>query len=119
MRVRASDLDRHITFQENARTQDPVFGTSVTSWQNIATDPTVPARVQDVLPSRAETVADGISLNRRPAKVWIRYRDDITADMRIVYEGRNMRIVGSPAEIGRKQGLEFMVEEYSTEGDAV
>ena len=74
------------------------------------------AEVQDHLPSRGEKLANGFNVASRPARVRMRYRDDITADMRIVVGGRIMQIVSAPAELGRRDGIEFMVEDYSSAG---
>ncbi len=75
------------------------------------------ASVVDVLPGRSERLADGINLATRPARVRIRFRSDITANMRFVMGSRIMQIISGPAEIGRGEELEFMVEDYSTAGN--
>lgn len=95
------------------------------SWELVAS---VFAEVQDALPSRGERLADGINIATRPARVRMRWRNDVTPAMRFVRgadatgeevdysNARVMQIVGGPAEIGRREGLEFMVEDYSTAG---
>lgn len=84
------------------------------------------AEVQDVLPSRGEKQANGINLATRPARVRMSYREDVTADMRFLLikrraeewvTVRTMQIIAGPAVIGRRSGVEFMVEDYSTAGD--
>lgn len=75
------------------------------------------ANVQDALPSRGERLADGINVAARPARVRIRYREDITSNMRFVMGDRIMQIISGPAELGRRQALEFMVEEYRPAGN--
>ena len=84
------------------------------SWDDVGE---VWAEVQGAPPSRGERLADGISVSQRPARVRIRYRDDVTSDMRFVMGGRIMQIVGGPAELGRREALEFMVVEYSPSGN--
>lgn len=85
------------------------------------------AEIQDVLPSRGEKLADGINIATRPARLRMGYRDDVTSDMRILLlrwkdgqwvVGRTLQIVAGPAEIGRRSGIELMVEDYSTAGNA-
>lgn len=85
------------------------------------------AEVLDVLPSRSEKLADGINLAANPARVRMRYRSDITSAMRCLVlrwaDGewkiaRTMQIVAGPAEIGHREGLEFMAEDYSVAGNA-
>lgn len=82
------------------------------------------ASVQDVLPSRAERLGEGINITSRPARVRTRYRNGInastdsgiTSSMRFVMGDRIMQIVSGPAEVGFREELEFMVEEYSPAG---
>lgn len=88
---------------------DSLTGAGLQNWEPVAE---VWAEVQDMLPSRGEKLANGINLATRPARVRIRYRTDVTPDMRFVMGGRVMQIVAGPAELGNRDGLEFMVEDY-------
>ena len=110
----ASRFDRVVVIER------PVPGEGLTSagkgtWQRVAE---VSAEVVDMLPSRGERLADGINVAARPARVRVRYRDDITSDMRFVLGARVMQITSGPAEVGRREALEFMTEEYSSAGNA-
>lgn len=113
--MRAGTLDREITFEAPTATQGGPRNRQTITWGAHAT---VLAQVQDVLPSRAESIADGLAIQRRPCRIRCRWRDDITSAMRIDFEGRKLRIVSGPVEIGRRAGLEMMAEEWSTEGVA-
>lgn len=113
MRLQAGKLDRSIRI-ERPVADDSFDGAGAGSWALVAT---VSAEVQDVLPSRSEQLAGGINMSARPARVRIRYRTDVTPDMRFVMGGRVMQIVSGPAELGRREGLEFMVEEYRPAGN--
>jgi len=114
MRVEASDLDTLITFEVRTATTEGTYGTKSYSWSANGEEW---AQVMDMLPSRGEQVADGINLQRRPVRIRTRYRDDITSDMRISYEGRIVQIIAGPVEIGRCDGIEMVCEDYSTEGE--
>lgn len=105
-------LNRRIRI-ERPVSDDSFTGAGSGSWALIAP---VWAEVKDVLPSRAERLADGVNVATRPARVRIRWRDDVTPAMRFVMGERVMQIVAGPAEIGRREELEFMVEDYSTAG---
>ena len=89
------------------------------------------AEVQDALPSRGERLAEGISATMRPARVRLGYRSGLDTSMRILV-GRNLKdadgavawhtdrilqLVSGPAELGRREALEFMAEEYSPAGN--
>jgi SPP1 family predicted phage head-tail adaptor len=116
MRTQTARLDRRIIVERPVTVTEQRYGTDATEWEEHAT---LFAQVQDVLPSRAESVADGISVARRPCRIRTRFRTDITGDMRIVFGTRIMRIVSGPAELGRREGLELLCEEYSTEGAGI
>lgn len=105
--------DRRITILHSVEVQDPEYGTLSRSWVPYAE---AWAEVQDMLPSRAERVADGISLANRPCRIRMLYRDDITSDMRVKIGNRTLQIVAGPAELGRREGIEIVAEELSTMG---
>jgi head-tail adaptor len=86
------------------------------SWEPVGRK--VAASVVDALPSRAERLADGLNIASRPARVRMRFRTDVTPAMRFVMGDRIMQIVAGPAELGFREEVEFMVEDYSTSGNA-
>lgn len=77
----------------------------------------VRASVQDVLPSRGEQLGDGLNTATGRARVRMRYRTDVTPDMRFLIEGRIVQIVSGPAVLGNRAGLELMVEDYRPAGN--
>ena len=111
--LQLGDLDRRITV-ERPVPDKAADGAGSGSWERVAA---VWAEVRDSLPSRSERLADGINVATRPARVRMRYRVGITPDMRFVMGDRIMQIIAGPAELGRREGLEFMVEDYSSAGN--
>ncbi|WBX86339.1 phage head closure protein [Sphingosinicella microcystinivorans] len=109
----ASKLDTRIRIERKSATSDPLYGTETITWTTFAT---VWAEVQDVLPSRAERLADSIIIANRPARIRMRHLAGITADMRVIIGNRGLQIVSGPAEIGRREGIELIVEQHSSEG---
>lgn len=107
--------DREVVIQRRTQTQDGTYGTPVVTWVDHAT---VWAEVQDMLPSRAERIADGIDIARRPCRVRMLFRDDVTSDMRLKIGERYLRIIAGPAELGFRERIELMAEELTTEGTA-
>lgn len=107
-------LNRRIRI-ERPVADDSFDGAGSGTWQPVAE---VWANVQDMLPSRGERLADGINVAARPARVRIRHRTDVTSAMRFVMGDRIMQVVSGPAELGFREALEFMVEEYSPAGNA-
>lgn len=111
--IPAGVLDRRVRI-ERPVADDALDGAGSGSWELVGE---VWAQVQDALPSRAERIGEGISVAERPARVRMRWRGDVTADMRFVMDGRVMQIVAGPAELGRRDGLEFMVVDYRPAGN--
>lgn len=106
-------LNRRLRIERRETGSDTTYGSAKVEWVKHVE---VWAEVQDILPSRSERLDDNVSIARRPARVRMRYRSDITSNMQVVLDGRRMRIVAGPAELGRREGTEFMVEELSTAG---
>jgi head-tail adaptor len=122
------DLDREVRFERKVAAGG-FMGAGQVAWAPVATEW---AQLREDLPSRQETVGDGLSMWRRTARLRMWWRDDITADMRVVtgsldqpddpppVDRRIYQIIAGPVEIhgdiGR-EGLEMKVEEYSTAGN--
>ena len=111
----ASKLDTRIRIERKVVTPDPLYGTETVTWVEFAA---VWAEVQDVLPSRAERLADSIVIANRPARIRMRHLAGITPDMRVIIGTRILQIVSGPAEIGRREVIELIVEQHSSEGAA-
>lgn len=109
----AGTLDRRVTILTRSETADPVYGTEAVTWTALAT---VWANVRDMVPSRGERIADGIQIANRPCRVRMRYRADVTSAMRLQIGSRQLRIITQPAELGRREGIEFIAEELTSEG---
>lgn len=109
----AGRYDRRISIQRPVA-DDSFDGAGAGAWQEVTK---VWANVQDVLPSRGETLGEGFTNMMRPARVRMRFRTDVTSDMRFVADEREMYIISGPAEIGRREALEFMVAEYMPGGN--
>jgi len=106
-------LDRRVNIEQKSVTQDTTYGTEVVTWALLAT---VWASVQDSLPSKSESVLQVLAVARNQVRVRTRYRSDIDSSMRITIKGdtdRVLQIVGGPAELGRRDGLEMMCEVIS------
>ena len=108
-------LNRRCLIERKSVTQDPNFGTDVITWVEVAR---VWCEAQDVLPARAfEYNKAGIGISVNLSRVRMRYRIDVDTSMRftikrpapLVYQ-----IVSGPAELGNQDGLEFIVERYSS-----
>jgi head-tail adaptor len=125
--MRAGGLDRQITIEKKSVTQDSQYNTDVVTWVPLvvaAGSPAVAerfwAQVQDVMPSRSESVRQGLAMARNQTRIRMRWRNDIDSTMRVTVHGDTdtvYQIVGGPAEIeGRKERIELVCERYSSDG---
>lgn len=114
--MQAGKLDRRITVEQKAVTQDPTYGTELISWTPVAVR--VPAEIRDALPGRSEDVVFGVGVANSRTICRLRWRGDIDSSMRVTVHGDTdvvYQIVGGPSEIGgRKDGLELVLERYSS-----
>jgi SPP1 family predicted phage head-tail adaptor len=109
--MRAGRLRHRVTFQRRATTLN-AYGETVGSWQDVATG--VPA---DVVPvSGRERIASGQNLSTTAVRVWVRHREDITTDMRIVHGGQVYAIESAIAADGRRERLEILCTAGQADG---
>lgn len=90
--------------------QDPTFGGDITEWRPLGT---AWMEVQDVPPSRAESVKLGLTVAINRTRVRYNYRTDVTSAMRIRISGpveRVLQIVAGPAVLAEKEYCEVMCE---------
>lgn len=108
MSLPAGILDRRITFQSFTATRDADTGEETKSWANIATVPTVWAKVEPLSQKEMVDVSHVLTLNDRAFT--IRFRDDITPSMRIVYDSANYDIHSAVEDpkYGRKEALRIV-----------
>lgn len=110
------EQDVQVTVERPVSTPDPEFGSPVITWTAVFERQW--AKIQDALPSRSESVTQGLAVARNQSRLRMRYREDITSDMRVtVHRDADTvyQIVGGPAMIGgRKERIEVVLERYSS-----
>lgn len=105
------NLNTRGEIQYKTVTQDANYGNDVETWRKKAY---VWAELQDVLPSRDESITNEINVVTNKTRVRMRYRSDIDTTMRFKARGYTYQFVAGPAIIGRNDYIEFMAERYST-----
>lgn len=104
--VSIGDLRHRVTFQQQQKVPDGRGG-FVTTWVDMVT---VWASVQALRPwerIQAQQTQTGVT-----HQVVIRYREGITASMRIVHDGRHLYLQGPPVDPdGRRRWLQMLCEE--------
>ncbi len=110
MMLNAGRLNRCVTVERPVVTPDPTYGTPVTTWQPVCT---WWASALDIIGK--EATQDAMRQYTRPCRLTGRWTDRIDPTMRLRLGSRLLQIVGI-AEIGVRQGLEILAEQYSTTG---
>jgi len=110
-------FDKRCRVEQKQITQDPDYGTEVITWILYRV---LWCNVLDVLPSRSESVAQGLSVARNQTRIRFDKTSDteaIDSSMRcilmrpgpIIYQ-----IVAGPAEVEKPRGIEIVAERYSS-----
>ncbi len=84
--MRAGELNERITLQQNTPTRDE-FGAEIPHWSDVAT---VWAKV--IALSGNEGIALATAVVTVAYQITLRYRDDVSAAMRVLYEGLTLEI---------------------------
>jgi head-tail adaptor len=112
--MRVGDLDTPIRFERPVATEDSEFGGNVgSSWETVWT---TWGQLSDITTRMQEETKQDLRLLKRPCRLKVRYNPNIDATMRVVVldrDDRILQIVSKPAELGRKEALEMMCEDYS------
>lgn len=108
------NLDKRCRIERKAVTQEADYGTEVVTWALVGA---AWCNVQDELPSKSEAVKQGLAVATNRTRWRARFRTDIDSSMRIVISRPSpiaYQIISGPAELGNKDGIECMLERYSS-----
>jgi head-tail adaptor len=107
-------LDKRCRIEYKVVAQDPDYGTEIITWALLAV---VWCNAEDVIPSRSEAVKMQLATAVNQTRWRGRYRSDVDSSMRLTI-WRPMpityQIIGGPAELGNKEGIELMLARYSS-----
>lgn len=109
--MKVGNFNRKILIEQPVAGVDPVYGSPTITWTALAT---IWAEVQDALPSRAESVVQGLTVAKNQVRVRFHFRLDVTSAMRITElepPYRVLQIVGGPATVGNREETEVMCEQ--------
>lgn len=106
--------DEKVTIEHLVGDPDPVYGTETKTWVPLLVR--YWANVQDVLPSRAETVKNGLGKSVQRARLRMQGAQAVRVDMRVILHSRGdrvMQIIAGPALLDDRVHTEFQLEGYS------
>ncbi|MFZ4539205.1 head-tail adaptor protein [Propionivibrio sp.] len=107
-------LNHRARIEYKVVTRDATYGTEAITWTTLATRW---CSINDMLPRRGEAVSNTLAVNVNRSRIRMRYCADITSSMRFAISRPTeaiYQIVSGPAEIGIKDGVEFIVEQVSS-----
>ena len=107
-------LDKRCMIERRSTGQDPVFGTPTETWERVCE---TWCNLQDELPSRSEALKNGVVTAASRTRLRMRYRTDLDSSMRVTLyrpAGIIYQIIGGPSELGGKDGIELLLERYSS-----
>lgn len=109
--MRIGKLDRYVLVEQKSVTNDPDYGSEVVTW---VLHKAAWASILDVTTKMQESTNSDLRQLKQPTRVQMRYDPTIDVTMRLVVvdTGRILNIVSQPAEIGRREAIEFMAENY-------
>ena len=105
------NLNKRCRVERKSVSTDSIYGTETITWTLLAV---IWCEVQDVLPSRAESIEMNLNMAKNPARWRARHRTDIDSSMRVLIDGVLYQIISGPASIDNKKYIECMIEKYST-----
>ena len=106
-------LDELVTIEQRVVGQDPDYGTPIESWEVVAAKAWCNA--QDQLPSRGESVSNGLATSVTRTRLRIQNDDRITTAMRVILHGKRdrlMQIIAGPAQLDDRRHVEFALEGF-------
>ena len=110
----AGQLNRRCLIEKRSVTQDAQFGSEVITWVKVAE---VWCEVRDVLPSRStEKPVLSLKVETQKTRIRMRWRTDLNTTMRLTINRPPLsiyQIIGGPAEIGNREYIEYIAEEFS------
>lgn len=110
--LRMPNLNTRCEIQKKSVSQDSTYGTEDIRWITLAV---VWVEKQDELPSRSESIKNGLAVSALRSRVRMRFRSDLDSSMRCKINGETWQIISPSAMIGgRNEYIEIMIEKYSS-----
>lgn len=112
--------DEQVTIECRTAARDPDYGTEIEgagAWEIVADH--MWANVQDQLPSRGESTANGMVTAVTRTRLRIEIDNRIATAMRVTLHGKGdrvMQIIAGPAMLDDRRNVEWMLEGYSHGG---
>jgi SPP1 family predicted phage head-tail adaptor len=111
--MRIGPLRHRVTIQQKSTAQN-AFGEEAITYSDIATNPSVWANVRPATGRESFVAGADQQLSELSHRVQIRYRTDLSVEMRVVWESRNLDIESIHDPSGKREFLNLLCREVQT-----
>lgn len=104
-------LNSRCKIEKKQVTIDEIYGTEVINWGQVGV---FWCEIQDVLPSKSESVQSSVNIGKKQSRLRIRYTKNLDSSMRVVIGSDIYQFVSDFAELSDRQYLEVLIEKYTS-----
>lgn len=104
-------LNGRCKIEKKQVTIDEIYGTEVINWGQVGV---FWCEIQDVLPSKSESVQSSVNIGKKQSRLRIRYTKNLDSSMRVVIGSDIYQFVSDFAELSDRQYLEVLIEKYTS-----
>lgn len=104
-------LNGRCKIEKKQVTIDEIYGTEVINWGQVGV---FWCEIQDVLPSKSESIQSSVNIGKKQSRLRIRYTKNLDSSMRVVIGSDIYQFVSDFAELSDRQYLEVLIEKYTS-----
>ena len=104
-------LNSRCKIEKKQVTIDEIYGTEVINWGQVGV---FWCEIQDVLPSKSESIQSSVNIGKKQSRLRIRYTKNLDSSMRVLIGSDIYQFVSDFAELSDRQYLEVLIEKYTS-----
>lgn len=104
-------LNSRCKIEKKQVTIDETYGTEVINWVQVGV---FWCEIQDVLPSKSESIQSSVNIGKKQSRLRIRYTKNLDSSMRVIIGNDIYQFVSDFAELSDRQYLEVLIEKYTS-----
>ena len=104
-------LNGRCKIEKKQVTIDEIYGTEVINWGQVGV---FWCEIQDVLPSKSESIQSSVNIGKKQSRLRIRYTKNLDSSMRVIIGSDIYQFVSDFAELSDRQYLEVLIEKYTS-----
>lgn len=104
-------LNSRCKIEKKQVTIDEIYGTEVINWGQVGV---FWCEIQDVLPSKSESIQSSVNIGKKQSRLRIRYTKNLDSSMRVIIGSDIYQFVSDFAELSDRQYLEVLIEKYTS-----